>query len=88
MNAAPLIGKIVVGWRGVGWGLQGDEEVLAVMGSFMRQESGLLRVAAVLAIGYLGQGAKIATTIAMAALDDPDERVQAAAAHVLRESGL
>lgn len=67
---------------------KGDEKVIVTIADFLRQEPGLLRVAAVFAIGQLGQGGKAATSIAMAALEDPDERVQAAAAQVLREAGL
>lgn len=69
-------------------GEKGDARLIEKIGAFLGQEPGLIRVAAVLAIGELAKGEKQAVGMVFAALEDPDERVQAAAAFILREAGL
>lgn len=69
-------------------GEKGDAQLIEKIGSFLVQEPGLVRVAAVLSIGQLTQGEKDTVGMVLSALEDPDERVQAAAAFVLREAGL
>lgn len=69
-------------------GEKGDVRLIEKFGSFLGQEPGLIRVAAVLGIGQLSTGEKLSVSLVMACLEDPDERVQAAAAFVLREAGL